>query len=129
VGGYVTALAVHYAAWIFSQVISLTKETGVTVDYEDWASGRKALLVWEAFVSERAHSNEHIRDAATAAIGFQNGTPPHFDSFEESTDVLSLSLIGSVLLWNKLADDVSILARPPVVVRPTVPCNGEIGRF
>jgi hypothetical protein len=76
-------------------------------------------------VSGPAHSDSHLRDAATAAIAFLNRE----HDLKEATAVRArnpLSLLGAVALWCGLTDDVAALHRETVVIKPNVAYVGDI---
>jgi hypothetical protein len=91
-------------------------------------------LVWEAFVSGRAHSRAddadgHLRDAATAAVFFEDaletarrgGNPVRVPD-----GTVPLSLAGLALLWSGWSQDLSLLSQEALVVKPEVPYGGTI---
>ena len=56
----------------------------------------KRILLWEAFVSKEAHSEEHERDAATAVMEFQRRfkTDSRFASDIQGEGAIRVQLIS-----------------------------------
>ncbi|MCK4625531.1 MAG: hypothetical protein KAV00_09500 [Phycisphaerae bacterium] len=126
-GGYVATLGLHQFAFILKKISS--NEIDFTFDAEEWCSGRsnKNILFWEAFVNGKAHAEDHIRDAATAANAFiemyQKDNINSAVSVSESNEVLSLA--GCALLWAGWSQDISLLKqRDVLVVKPSCPYKG-----
>jgi hypothetical protein len=124
-GGYVTALAVHQAAWLLAKLREPYASTcELSVDPSRWtAPGPKPVLFfWEAFVSGPAHT-VHLRDAATAVMHFQaNQTLLATAVTAESP----LCLLGCAVLWSGWSSDLTWLHRSLLVLRPDQPWDGEL---
>jgi hypothetical protein len=78
----------------------------------------KRILLWEAFVSKEAHSEEHERDAATAVMEFQRRfkTDSRFASDIQGEGAI-LSLAGVALLWADWSADLALLRIRPHVIK------------
>ncbi len=130
-GGYVATLGLHQLAHV---LMHLPAEITPTLDWAGWsASQSRKLLLWEAFVSGKAHApsdtaDAHVRDAATAAVEFlQRAGAGLRDGEVISDDRPVLSLAGTALLWSGRETDVAVMKRAPLVIRPGVMFSGQIG--
>jgi hypothetical protein len=127
----VTALALHQLAWLLRQLHPVGAATHTfTVDSQRWlaADTSPLLFCWEAFVSGAAHSDAHIRDAATAAVAFARAA--HEQRFESHVtvpvDEPPLSTIGAAALWSGWTGDLAVLRQPALVIKPTEAFAGHI---
>ena len=123
----VATLAVHQVAWLLKDLSDLKRMCLLSTEPEDWPpkDNRQILYCWEAFVSGAAHSEEHLRDAATAAKYFL----VHENTLLSANAVSandSLSLFHSAAIWAGWLDDVRSLTKQLLVLRPTEPYNGTI---
>lgn len=128
----VTTLGLHQAAWLLSEVRRLLGDAAAHVQFAHeagaWPSTELTLFCWEAFVSEKAHSPDHVRDAATAAVAFANVEA------QLATNPLAraerpLSLIAAAALWSGWLTDPRSLHLQPPVIRPNLPYEGPIALF
>jgi len=127
-GSTVAMLGIHQAAWLLR---ALYRSCGdiceLTIDREMWheAASRSIIFCWEAFVSQGAHGDCHVQDAATAAIEFVK-----LECGLVETNIVTaeqpLSLIGAAALWSGWTDDIRILRKPALVIKPTEPYPGPI---
>jgi hypothetical protein len=127
VGLTVCALAVHEAAWLLRAVKRLCRrDIRFRVDESDWPPRDEGVIFcWEAFVSQGAHADTHLKDAATAAMHFLREE----DRLQASTSITAehpFSLIGAAALWAGVAEDLSLLHKSTVVIRPTLPFDGIV---
>lgn len=132
-GGYVATLALHQAAWLLKAIAPAhLSSCALTLNASNWTPGRSQplLFCWEAFVSKHAHAQAtdpqpHLRDAATAAVCFQqrerNLREPPLVSANPC-----LSLIGAAALWSGWRSDVAVLHEEALVLRPTQRYEGQI---
>lgn len=122
-GGYVALLGIQQLSYLLSKIERGTRKP--TFELSAWSEDN--ILLWEAFVSEAAHSSEHVRDAATAAVAFleatSNGVP---QSALPVGDAPVLSLAGCALLWAGWTAELEVLRRPLLVLRPTAAYAGSI---
>jgi hypothetical protein len=126
-GGYVATLGLHQLAWLLKKIKTVQPDVGhhFTCDLADWMPVNpqgKRILLWEAFVSKQAHSEEHERDAATAVTEFQRrfmGNPKFASDIEEEGAVLSLA--GVALLWAEWSVDLGLLSARPHVIKVVDP--------
>jgi hypothetical protein len=132
-GAYVATLGVHQ----FAYILKSTRRDGVqpTVDWRGWAPQPSVVLFWEAFVSKRAHSAKdadthgHARDAATAAVAFEETLAlarAAGNMVQVPSGTSPLSLAGLALLWSGWSSDLSLLSRDLLVVKPDKPFAGDI---
>ena len=128
VGLAVCALGIHQSAWILKSLHdSLPCKCDFTLDLQCWppSDHRQVLFCWEAFVSGGAHSNQHIRDAATAVVFFFDNE----QSLQKANAVRAdnaISLIGAVALWSGWTSDLHYLRRSTLVLKPHSAFEGEI---
>jgi len=136
IGGYVATLALQQAAWCLRQ---LRRACGsacfLTLDVASWPPrhGERILFCWEALVSGDAHARRdekdgHLRDAATAARFFAD----HEDALTKEITVTAenpLSMIGAAGLWSGWSEDVRLLRKTALVLRPKVTFAGEIRKI
>ena len=132
-GGYVATLGLQQFAYLLSQLERGSRSP--IVNWRDWTpDSTKDILLWEAFVSgEVVHANtsDHLRDAATAVVGFakilDNGKPS--TALGDSGESV-LSLMGSAVLWAGWSNDVSRwIHADMLVVKPTEQFAGDIPEY
>ena len=125
-GAAVATVAVQEAAWVLNQLRrQLTDDVKVTTDWKsDWRVAH-SILLWEAFVSSTAHSESHLRDAATAVHEFL-AVSEYLDEANAVTCERPLSLIAAAALWAGWWTDLSRLRLPCLVLRPSEAYSGEI---
>ncbi len=123
----VAGLGIHQAAWVLRRVAEHCRSVRFGVNPSMWppCSGDSLLFCWEAFVSGDAHSDSHIRDAATAAIGFLHNER-NLAAATTVTTEHPLSLIAAAALWSGLTIDVGLLHDATAVIRPAAAYMGEI---
>lgn len=127
-GSIVAMLGLHQAAWLLR---ALYRSCGgiceLTLDREMWhePASRPIVFCWEAFVSQGAHSESHVQDAATAAVEFVK-----LERDLAETNIVTaeqpLSLIGAAALWSGWTDDINYLRKPTLVIKPTEPYREPI---
>lgn len=128
VGLAVCALGVHQSAWILKRLYeSSSCKCEFTLDLQCWppSGHRPVLFCWEAFVSGRAHSDKHLKDAATAAVFFFDNE----QDLQKANAVRAeniISLIGAVALWSGWRSDLHYLHRSTLVLKPNSVFEGEI---
>jgi len=76
-------------------------------------------------VSGDAHSRDHTRDAATAAMFFLNNEM-HLGTVNAVTTELSFSLIQAVALWAGWSTNIMDLHGSTLVIKPNEPYKGMI---
>jgi len=112
----VSALVVHQSAWILKRLCESTSgKCKFTLDPHCWppSSHRPILFCWEAFVSEKAHSDQGIRDAASAVVFFFNNEQNLREISAVSAEN-AVSLIGAVAFWNGWVSSL----RYPLIAMP-----------
>jgi hypothetical protein len=117
-------------AWVLRAIRNqLEKERSVcfSTSLADWPppEGSQTLFLWEAFVSGDAHSSEHVRDAATAAVEFlaQEHTLANANAV---TAQCPLSLVHAAALWSGWSGDTDSLRTPALVIMPQASYEGAI---
>lgn len=123
-GGYVAMLGLQQLVFVLRRLpIAWT----FTLDATAWQEAREPVLLWEAFVSGNAHATDgdHVRDAATAAVGFIEWLRGKREPapVAPDPDVPILSLAAVALSWTGRPTG---LAQPAVVVRPSQPFEGPL---
>ncbi len=127
-GGYVATLGVHQSAWILRELFEAFGNTHrFTAAMRQWPPSDEppVFFCWEAFVSGDAHSDDHVRDAATAVMGFINEE----QRLEEANAVTAgnpLSLIHAVALWSGWSTDIGGLHDNCLVIKPGHQYSGLI---
>jgi len=128
VGLTVCTLGVHQSAWILKRLYeSSSCKCEFTLDWRCWppSGHRPVLLCWEAFVSGQAHSDKHIKDAATAAVFFFDNEH-NLQKVNAVTAKNAISLIGATGLWSGWTTDLHYLHRSTLVLKPSSVFEGEI---
>lgn len=127
----VAALGLHQAAWLLRYTrTECNRSVPFALDLLSWmmANERQVFFCWEAFISGSGHSDEHVRDAATAADAFREAV-----SDENAPSAIHaespLSLIGAAALWSGWRTDVGVLHEPCVVVKPLRPYDGALRAY
>lgn len=127
-GSSVATLAVHQSAWLLRNLAkSCAGVARLELDYEQWSprAGDPVLLLWEAFVSGKAHSEGHKRDAATAATFFLTHEGDLSAKATCGADN-PISLIGSAALWAGWSQDLKLLHANTLVLKPTQSFEGKL---
>ena len=127
-GANVTTLGIHQSAWILRRLHECACDRcEFTLDWRRWwpSSGHEPILFcWEAFVSGPAHGDEHLNDAATAAVFFSDNE----QDLERASAVRAdnvISLIGAVALWSGWTSDLSVIHEPTLVIKPRERFRGD----
>jgi hypothetical protein len=121
----VTTLALHQTAWLLGRLrAQIPEHYRLTLDWNEWGTKQTVLFLWEAFVSGPAHSTTDLADAATAAAAFCNAEND-LDKWNAVTCERPLSLIGAAILWSGISEDLSLLKRRCLVIKPDtkIKCN------
>jgi hypothetical protein len=118
-------LGLHQAAWILSTLRPGREHIPFAHRISDWPRQEQTLFCWEAFVSEGAHSDDHVRDAASALAGFFSTESDLVGATEVHAE-RPLSLIGTAALWSGWTDDAAALFAESAVIRPTQAFDGPI---
>lgn len=97
------------------------------LDLQCWPPPKHQLILfcWEAFVSEKAHSDEDVRDAATAVDYFFKNERD-LQKVNAVTAEDSISLIGAAALWSGWTSDLAYLHKTTLVLKPSSVFKGEI---
>ncbi len=128
VGLAVCALGIHQSAWILKRLHeSSSCRCDFTLDLHCWPPSclRQVLFCWEAFVSGVAHSNQHVRDAATAVAFFFDNE----QTLQKANAVRAdntISLIGAAALWSGWTSDLQYLHGSTLVLKPHSAFEGQI---
>ena len=127
-GAYVTTLGIHQSAWILKRLHeSSSGKCEFTLDFQRWPppSHQHILFCWEAFVSGAAHSDQHQRDAATAAV-FLFDNEDNLQKVNAVKVENRISLIGAVALWSGWTSDLAYLHKATLVLKPISVFEGKI---
>lgn len=128
IGLSVGALGIHQSAWILKRLHeSSSRKCKFMLDLQCWPppNHRLILFCWEAFVSEKAHSGEDVKDAATAVdFFFKNERNLQKANAVRAED--SISLIGAAALWSGWARDLAYLHKTTLVLKPSSVFKGKI---
>jgi hypothetical protein len=119
------ALGLHQAAWVLAALRDAPHPHRFAQRASEWPSDVATLFCWEAFVSGPAHSEDHVRDAATAVASFLAA-----EADLSATTIVHaerpLSLIGAAALWSGWARNADALHSETAVIRPGAPYAGAI---
>ena len=116
-GSAVLATALAQVPWILREVKSRLSVKGrATLSWDEVASGKANLFLWEAFVSGRAKGNSHVHDAQIAVRAFEKALPD-VTRANAITEATVTSLLGAALLRTGWSADVGLLAQACVVIR------------
>jgi hypothetical protein len=123
----VTALGLHKSAWILARIGECCGSSiQFSMDPRSWQfSRRPVLFCWEAFVSGNAHGDNHLQDAATAAIAFVAAE----SDLKGATRVRAerpLSVIAAAALWSGLTSEVALMHEATIVISPEEPFRADI---
>jgi hypothetical protein len=126
-GAIAAIIGLHQTAWVLRRLHAEFGETHVfTTDWSLWpGSSRPILLLWEAFVCNHAHSDEHVRDAATAVHEFCKNER-RLAEINAVTCFPRICLAHAAALWSGWSSDVSGLHNAMLVVRPNKVWRGSI---
>lgn len=129
VGLAVAMLGLHQLVWVLGHAREAGEGHRLTLDPAEWPTSQDPILfLWEAFVSEAAHSADHIMDAATAVLEFVH----HERDLPRASTVTAerpLSLAGAAALWAGWRNDVGVLHEPTLVIKPTVAARAAITAY
>lgn len=124
-GGYSGFLGLHQLTYLIQNLSNEARE--ITLDFpSDLELQDDTLYLWEAFVSEEAHTDKdsHIEDAKTGGSAFmerfhaEGELKSDLDTEEGDDNTRYLSLAGTALLWNDPDLDSEILHKKTLVIRP-----------
>lgn len=131
-GAYVTSVAIPLMSYILRHIkISFNDDAPVvTLDPSGWLtpdSLGSQLFLWEAFVNGNAHARGpndaglevHLVDAATAVLAFNQWEATNPREQSHVTAQNAISTVGAAILWSGLANDINLLHRQALVLRPT----------
>lgn len=131
-GIYTAMIGLQQLAFVLRALGELPAKPKPRLQWRDWnASNADEILVWEAFVSKGAHSGQHDRDAATAAVEFLSrhgagGLKSDLELPGEPRQLYPLSLAGCAILWSGLSAELELLREVVLVIRPRDPYQGQI---
>lgn len=137
-GAYVTTVSIPLMALTLRHIRSeVDPPPRVSLDAESWlAPGglRSNLLLWEAFVWGSAHAREpnvaglraDVQDAATAVRAFVRweAAEPRGPSSVTAQD--PISTVGAALVWSELGNDLGLLHKQTLVLRPTQAMGADV---
>ena len=125
-GTAVLATGVSQVAWILEELRSRLNQRdalhpSVHLDWTEFEGRSSALFIWEAFVTGKAKASGSkdavdARDALTACWSFSDLLPDLGERLEPEQRVRSL--IGGAILWAGWSEDLGLLGKQCIVVRP-----------
>ncbi len=122
-GASTLAIGASQVAWILDELRSRLRERGtplpsVHLSLPDFLNRDSGLFLWEAFVTGTAKAAEpdHGEDALIACREFARRLRDPVEARDPERRVRSL--IGGAILWAGLSDDLDLLHKSCVVVRP-----------
>lgn len=140
-GAYVTTVAIPLMALTLQHIrTSLPVAPAVTLDPSRWLAPDPSapnLLLWEAYIWGSAHSRARneadlradVQDAATALRAFIEWERAESRQPSEVTAHDPISTAGAAVLWAGLDDDIALLHRQTLVLRPTRPMGADVMPF
>lgn len=90
--------------------------TSITLDWLKFRNGKANIFIWEAFITGTAKGIDHSEDALIACRTFNMRLPDLSVNYTPEPKVRSL--IGGALLWSGWSDDLFLLRKPCLVIRP-----------
>lgn len=131
IGAAAMTTGIVQIAWILQGLFKSKPDScQFTTDWTEWkkqGTGQQ-LFCWEAFVSGDAHSNEHVRDAATAAMYFMD----HQNELGKVNAIKgnsTLSLVHAAALWSGWSKNIAGLHNSALVIKPSKPFEGNIDKI
>jgi hypothetical protein len=116
-GGSVLATALAQVPWILGDLKSkISVAAKGTMDWEEFASERANLFLWEAFVSGSAKGSDHIRDAEAGVKAFVAALPNPLAANAINEPAVT-SILGAALLRTGWSEEVRILHQSCLVIR------------
>jgi hypothetical protein len=122
-GATVATYGVHQAAWILRRIHpGAVNDFEFTTDLLKWppSDDHPLLFCWEAFVSGAAHREDHVKDAATAAMFFLDNEM-RLGEVNAVTAEHPFSLIHAVALWSGWSANIAGIHGSTLVIRPNAP--------
>jgi hypothetical protein len=129
-GAYSAALAIPVVSYVLRHIRkNVHPAPPVTLDSADWnpdGVARQQLHLWEAFVWGSAHAKKenahklatHVQDAATAVLAFIQWEAMDSRPSSQITASHPFSTVGAAVLWSELSNDMSLLHKEVLVLRP-----------
>jgi hypothetical protein len=117
-GSGALAVGLVQVAWTLQEVRHLCSiEHLASLSWDQFASSRSGLFLWEAFVSGPAKSGSHVGDAEAAVRAFCGSLPDPRAANAISCSSSVYSLVGSALLRTGWRHDIEVLKEPCLVIR------------
>ena len=105
-------------AWILHRIRQTVQGVEAFLDWKAFEAVQSGLFVWEAMVTGQGKTESHESDAMAAVAAFCHALPNPASRDALKPTSRTLSLIGAALLWVGWSDDLGLLKRPCVVIRP-----------
>ena len=114
-GAGALATGLTEVAWILRETRARLKtQPNLALRWKEFVSGG-GVLVWEAFVTDKAKSDSHTGDAERAVCAFERSLPDPL-SANRIKEPTVMSLVGAAALWAGWTSDPSILREPCLVI-------------
>lgn len=116
-GACALATGLAQVAWILSELRLCRIEHPVHLEWARFATERRGLFLWEAFVTGAAKRLTHGEDALAAVEAFRSALPEPMCANAVEAE-RPLSVIGAALLWSGWSTDAALLHTPCLVIKP-----------
>jgi hypothetical protein len=114
-GASAALIGFQQAAWIMSRVKDTIGRHIVITDWQLWPTAFPSILLWEAFISGIAKGTCHADDAVAAARAFQKREAALTSDVSCERPI---SLVGAAAVWSGFSEDLSLLRKSVLVLRP-----------
>ena len=106
-------------SWILSGIRKASPHVKAYLDWPRFRTADSGLFLWEAFVTgENRTGSSHQDDAAAAVCAFIKTLPDPTTSNAVTSPHKVRSLIGAALLWAGWSNDLKLLKKRCIVIKP-----------
>lgn len=106
-------------AWILSRIRSETRDVKAFSDWPRFMCAAHGLFLWEAFVTGKDKSGSSDQEDARKAVdAFIKATNEHCLTSAVTSPHKVRSLIGTALLWAGWSNDLKLLKKRCIVIKP-----------
>ena len=116
-GACAMATGISQLVWILEHIRTRALSANSFLEWAPFDQSGMGLFLWEAFVSGSDKTGDHVGDAKRACTTFKSLMPDieAANFIKPSTAVHSLA--GAALLRTGWSGDLSLLSKPPVVIK------------
>lgn len=118
-GAIVLSIGLNQTTWIFREIArEFPTPLQVTFNWQDFIENSKEIHIWEAFVTGKSKTRNHMGDAELAAREFLRSLPnPETSTAIQMGKTAVLSLAGVSLLRSGLSRDLNLLSNECTVIK------------